>query len=42
MAYGSDNGYVFDNPPVYRGGVNIETIAGDKTLTKKSFDGSRP
>ena len=35
MAYGSDNGYVFDNPPIYRGGVNIETIAGDKTLTKK-------
>ena len=35
MAYGSDNGYVFDNPPIYRGGVNIETISGDKTLTMK-------
>lgn len=33
MAYSSDNGYVFDNPPIFRGGVNIESISDNKTLT---------
>ena len=32
MSYSSDNGYVFDNRPVFRGGVNKETLSGDKVL----------
>ncbi len=36
MAYGSDNGYVFDNRPIFRGGVNRESLSGDKVLNDKS------
>lgn len=36
MAYASDNGYVFDNKPVFRGGMNKETLSGNKTLDEKS------
>lgn len=36
MSYSSDNGYVFDNRPVFRGGVNKETLSGDKVLDKQS------
>ena len=36
MAYASDNGYVFDNRPIFRGGVNIETLSGNKVLNAQS------
>ena len=36
MSYSSDNGYVFDNRPIFRGGVNRETLSGDKVLDEKS------
>ena len=36
MSYSPDNGYVFDNRPVFRGGVNKETLSGNKVLDKKS------
>lgn len=36
MSYSSDNGYVFDNRPIFRGGVNRETLSGDKVLDKQS------
>jgi hypothetical protein len=36
MAYGSDNGYVFDNRPIFRGGVNKETLSGNKVLNDTS------
>jgi len=36
MSYASDNGYVFDNRPIFRGGVNRETLSGDKVLDEKS------
>ena len=39
MAYSSDNGYVFDNRPVFRGGVKKHAISGDQVLnaTSESF-----
>ena len=36
MAYASDNGYVFDNRPIFRGGVNRESITDNKTLDEQS------
>ena len=36
MSYASDNGYVFDNRPVFRGGVNKETLSGNKVLNEQS------
>ena len=36
MAYSSDNGYVFDNRPIFRGGVNRETLSGNKVLNEQS------
>ncbi len=36
MSYASDNGYVFDNRPIFRGGVNKETLSGDKSLNASS------
>ena len=33
MAYNDDVGYILDNPPILRGGVNSETITTNKTLT---------
>lgn len=36
MAYASDNGYVFDNRPLFRGGVKKETLAGAKVLNESS------
>ena len=36
MAYASDNGYVFDNRPIFRGGVNKETLSGNKDLDETS------
>ena len=33
MAYNDDVGYILDNPPILRGGVNPETITTNKTLT---------
>ena len=36
MAYASDNGYVFDNRPIFRGGVNKETLSGNKELNEQS------
>ena len=36
MAYSSDNGYVFDNRPILRGGVNRETLSGNKVLNEQS------
>ena len=31
--YNDEIGYVMDNPPILRGGVNAETITTNKTLT---------
>ena len=36
MADSSDNGYVFDNRPIFRGGVNRETLSGNKVLNEQS------
>ena len=36
MSYASDNGYVFDNRPIFRGGVNRETLSGNKVLDNSS------
>ncbi len=36
MAYASDNGYVFDNRPIFRGGVKKETLSGAKELNESS------
>jgi len=32
MAYNDELGYILDNPPILRGGVNAETITTNKTL----------
>ena len=32
MAFNDDIGYIMDNPPILRGGVNPETITTNKTL----------
>jgi len=36
MAYASDNGYVFDNRPLFRGGVKKEELSGAIVLNESS------
>jgi hypothetical protein len=36
MAYASNNGYVFDNRPIFRGGIIAKTITADFDMDEKS------
>ena len=36
MAYASNNGYVFDNRPIFRGGIIAKTISADFDMDEKS------